>query len=380
MTAQPTATPIPLVDLSLQHSEVADEVAAGFERVLAKGAYIMGPEVAEFEREYAGYSGVRRCVGVANGTDAVELALRAVGVGPGDEVILPANTFVATAGGVMRAGAVPVLVDCDPDYLLMDPSRIEAAITERTKALLPVHLYGQIAPMPPIVDIARAHGLVVVEDAAQSQGAELDGQRAGHWGDAAATSFYPGKNLGAYGDAGAVVSDSDEVADRVLRLRNHGGTVKYQHPELGFNSRLDTLQAVVLRAKLHRLDKWNQLRREAAERYHQLLAGAEGLVLPATAPGNQHVWHLYVVQVADRDRVLADLNQAGIGAGIHYPVTVHRQGAYAHLGYGPGSFPVAEQAVDRILSLPIYPGITAEQQERVAEVLRASLAGSGRQP
>ena len=364
---------IPLVDLGAQHQQVASEVTEGIEQVMRTGAFVLGPDVTAFESEFAAYSGAAHCVGVANGTDAVELALRAVGVGPGDEVIVPANTFVATAGGVMRAGATPVLVDCDPRYLLIDPSLIEAAITPRTKALLPVHLYGQLAPMPAICDLAEAHGLTVVEDAAQSQGADHLGKRAGTWGAVAATSFYPGKNLGAYGDGGAIVTESGEVAEQVLALRNHGSTVKYQHPQLGFNSRLDTVQAVVLRAKLRRLEQWNVERRAAADRYERLLADLPDVQAPQTLAGNTHVWHLYVIQVPQRDRVLAELNGNGIGAGIHYPIPLHLHGAYAHLGHGRGDFPVSEQAADRILSLPLYPGITEEQQNRVVEVLRAAL-------
>jgi dTDP-4-amino-4,6-dideoxygalactose transaminase len=365
--------PVPLVDLSLQHREIAEAVAAGFERVLGSGAFVLGPDVAAFESEFAAYCGVNRCVGVANGTDAIELALRAAGVGEGDEVIIPANTFVATAGGIRRAGATPVLVDCDPTYLLIDPEQVEARITARTKAIVPVHLFGQLAPMALLLEIAGRHGLAVIEDAAQSQGAEQDGKRAGAFGTSAATSFYPGKNLGAYGDAGAVVTNSEAVADIILGLRNHGGTVKYQHPELGFNSRLDTLQAVVLRAKLQRLDAWNAQRRAAAERYTDLLSTVEGVQTPREFAGNVHVWHLYVVRVDDRDRVLAALNAAGIGAGIHYPVPVHLQGAYRDLGHVAGDFPAAETAAARILSLPIYPGITTEQQERVVAELQAAI-------
>ena len=344
------------------------------QRVLDTGAFVLGPDVAAFEQEFAAYSGTSRCVGVANGTDAVELALRAAGIQAGDEVIIPANTFVATAGGVVRAGAVPVLVDCDPHCLLLDPTGIEAAITRRTKAIMPVHLYGQLAPMPEIMAIAERHGLLVVEDAAQSQGADHRGRRAGTWGAAAATSFYPGKNLGAYGDAGAVVTRSDELADAVLALRNHGSTVKYQHPRLGFNSRLDTLQAVVLRAKLARLDDWNAQRNAAAARYGELMADLEPVQLPATLPGNSHVWHLYVIQLDERDRVVAALNASGIGAGIHYPVPVHLHGAYAHLKHTRGDFPVAERSAGRILSLPLFPGITADQQDRVVDVLRSAVS------
>jgi dTDP-4-amino-4,6-dideoxygalactose transaminase len=369
MTSKTSTRGVPLVDLSLQHAEVAAEVASGFDRVLSSGAYILGPDVSAFEEEFAAYCSVKNCVGVANGTDAVELALRSCGIGVGDEVIVPANTFVATAGGVMRAGATPVLVDCDPEFLLIDPTKIEERITSRTKAIVPVHLYGQLAPMQPVLELAGRHGLKVIEDAAQSQGADQGGRRAGAWGIAAATSFYPGKNLGAYGDGGAVLTNSDAIADGLAKLRNHGGTVKYEHPELGFNSRLDTLQAVVLRAKLARLDAWNAQRRSAADRYSALLSHLDDVIMPATFPGNRHVWHLYVIRVSDRDRVLAELNASGIGAGIHYPVPLHLQGAYAHLGHGRGDFPVAEAAADGILSLPIFPGITAEQQQRVVDAL-----------
>lgn len=364
-----TTRPVPLVDLAIQHREVAAEVAQRLEHVFSAGSYVLGPPVVEFESEFAAYSGVAHCVGVANGTDAIELALRAVGVGYGDEVIIPANTFVATAGAVSRAGAVPVLVDCDPRYLLIDPAAIEERISNRTRAIVPVHLYGQLAPMEQIIEIAARHGIPVVEDAAQAQGAERAGRRAGAWGDAAATSFYPGKNLGAYGDAGAVVTRSDSIAQSMYGLRNHGSTVKYVHPELGFNSRLDSMQAAVLSAKLPRLDAWNRQRQEAAELYSVLLADQPGVTLPSATPGNVHVWHLYVIQVADRDRVLTELNAAGIGAGIHYPVPVHLHGAYAHLGYTPGDFPVAEATASRILSLPLFPGITAEQQEQVVDCL-----------
>jgi dTDP-4-amino-4,6-dideoxygalactose transaminase len=364
---------IPLVDLALQHREVAAEVAEGFDRVLSTGAYVLGPDVAAFEAEFASYCGAAHCIGVANGTDAIELALRAAGVSAGDEVIVPANTFVATLGAIMRAGATPVLVDCDPDFLLIDPAKISERITPKTRAIVAVHLYGQLAPMQEILAVAGQYGIDVIEDAAQAQGAGRDQRRAGTWGVATGTSFYPGKNLGAYGDAGAVVTDSAAIAASVSALRNHGSTVKYQHPELGFNSRMDTLQATVLRAKLGRLEVWNGQRRQAADRYGALLAGMDDVSAPATMSGNTHVWHLYVIQVAERDRVLAELNAAGIGAGIHYPVPVHLQGAYAHLGHGKGDFLVAESAAERILSLPIYPGITAEQQERVVDALATAL-------
>ena len=364
---------IPLVDLSVQHADIGAEAEQAFARIAASGAFVLGPDVEQFEREFAEYCGVSHCVGVANGTDAVEFALRAVGVSPGEEVILPANTFVATAGAVMRAGATPVLVDCDPQYLLIDPAEVEKRITGRTRAIVAVHLYGQLAPVDQLADVAGRYGVHLVEDAAQSHGATRHGRPSGTWGRTAGTSFYPGKNLGAYGDAGAVLTDSAEAAAALRLLRNHGSTVKYQHPELGFNSRLDTVQAAVLRAKLRRLDAWNEQRRDAARRYEELLAGVPGVTLPATAPGNEHVWHLYVIQVDERDRVLAELNAAGIGAGIHYPVPLHLQGAYAHLEHVRGDFPAAEVAADRILSLPIFPGITEAQQQRVVDVLAASV-------
>lgn len=362
-------TNIPLVDLRAQHREVADEVMQGLAQVFENTSFILGKHVAEFEAAFAEYSRVAHCIGVANGTDALELAVRAAGVGAGDEVILPANTFIATALAVSRAGATPVLVDCDERHQLIDPEKIAARIGPRTRALLPVHLFGQMAPMAPLEELCRDHKLVLLEDAAQSQGASQDGRTSGSVGLAAGSSFYPGKNLGAYGDAGAVLTRSPEMAKKLRALRNYGSEVKYHHPELGFNSRLDTVQAVVLAAKLRRLEKWNEARRAAARRYDELLGDARGVERPATAPGNVHVWHLYVVRVARRDEVLAKLNAAGIGAGIHYPVPIHLQGAFAHLGHREGDFPVAEKAAREILSLPMHPHLTAADQERVVREL-----------
>jgi dTDP-4-amino-4,6-dideoxygalactose transaminase len=365
---------IPLVDLAAQHAEVAGEVAAGFERVLATTAFVQGPDVRAFEAEFAAFCRAGHCVGLANGTDAIELGLRALGVGPGDEVILPANTFIATAEAVVRAGATPALVDCDPEYHLIDVDQVAARMGPRTTAVVPVHLYGQQAPMEALRPRARQAGLAVLEDAAQAQGATRHGAPIGAQADVAATSFYPGKNLGAYGDGGAIVTGDADVARRVRLLGDHGSPAKYQHPELGFNSRLDTLQAVVLRAKLRRLAGWNDARRQAARRYDDLLGSVPGVRLPATLPGNEHVWHLYVIRVAgDRDGVLARLHEAGVGAGIHYPVPIHLQGAFRHLGHGPGDFPVTERAAAEILSLPIYPHITPVQQQRVAEALAAAI-------
>lgn len=366
-------TSIPLVDLAAQHREVADEVCAGLARVIETTAFILGPDVAGFEEEFARFCVARHCVGVGNGTDAIELSLRALDIGQGAEVILPTNSFIATALAVRRAGAVPVLVDCDPVHLLIDPDRVAERIGPRTAAIVPVHLYGQMAPMGRLVELARAHGLALIEDAAQSQGATQAGEGMAAHGIVAATSFYPGKNLGAYGDAGAVVTNDDAVVARVRALRNYGSDVKYAHPETGFNSRLDTLQAVVLRAKLRRLAAWNDARRAAAARYDALLQGVPGVTRPATLTGNAHVWHLYVVRVPRRDAVLSRLHAAGIGAGIHYPTPIHLQGAFRHLGHARGDFPIAERAAAEILSLPLFPEITAAQQERVVRELTGAL-------
>ena len=365
---------IPLVDLAAQQAEVAVEVAVGWQEVLDRSSFVGGPHVAAFESEYADFIGTSHCVGVGNGTDAIEIALRAFGVGPGDECIVPANTFVATAEAVSRAGAVPVLVDCaDDDTYLIDTAAVQAAVTPRTRAILPVHLYGQSAPVELLVPIAEQAGACIVEDAAQSQGARRDGVRAGSLGQAAATSFYPGKNLGAYGDAGAVLTNSAEASARMRMIRDHGSPRKYEHETLGFNSRMDALQAVVLSAKLRRLDKWNEGRRTAAARYDEMLAEIPGVTLPRTLAGNEHVWHLYVVRVPNRDRVLQELQAAGAGAGIHYPVPVHLTGAYAGLGYAEGAFPVAERVSREILSLPLFAEITVGQQERIVSVLRGAV-------
>ena len=359
---------IPLVDLAAAHAEVAEEVETGFKRIIAETAFIGGAEVAAFEQEYAAFNGLPHCVGVANGTDALELALRAVGVGPGAEVILPANTFIATAEAVARAGGKVVLVDSDPRTHLIDVEAALAAITPRTRAIAPVHLYGQMAAVEQLRAGIAGRDVAIVEDAAQCQGATRHGRTAGTDG-IAATSFYPGKNLGAYGDAGAVVTASAELATTVRTLGSHGGLTKYTHDLVGVNSRLDGLQAVVLRAKLARLADWSARRRAAAARYDELLADLD-VTLPVTLEGNEHVWHIYCIRVARRDEVLAKLNEAGVGAAIHYPIPVHRTGAFAELG---GSFPNAEAAAPQILSLPIFPQITPDQQARVAEVLRAAI-------
>ncbi len=368
MTSTPSTDAVPFLDLAAAHADVAAEVEAGWAEVLARTAFVGGPQVRAFESEYSAWSGIAHCVGLGNGTDAIELALRALGIGPGDEAILPANTFIATAEAVARSGATPVLVDCHLDTALIDLEAAAGAVTERTRAVLPVHLYGQTAQVERLRPLLPER-VAILEDAAQSQGAQRHGVSAGKLGDIAATSFYPGKNLGAYGDAGAVLTDRDDLAATVALLREHGSPRKYEHAVLGFNSRLDTLQAVVLSAKLRRLDGWNAARRAAAARYDGMLAGVAGVTGPVVAEGNEPVWHLYVVRVAERDRVLKELHAAKIGAGIHYPTAVHRTEAFASLGLGAGAFPNAELLADEIISLPMFPNITPAQQERVVSVL-----------
>lgn len=367
------ATPIPLVDLALQHRRVRASVMAAIAAVADDAAFVLSAPVRDFEDSFAAYCGVAHAVGVGNGTDAIELALRGLEVGPGDEVILPANTFVATAEAVIRSGAQPVLVDCDEDSLI-DVDDVARHVTGRTRAVVPVHLYGQMAPVEAIRAVV-GDGVAVVEDAAQAHGARRHGARAGSLGDAAATSFYPGKNLGAYGDGGAVLTGSDEVAGRVRALRNHGGTSKYEHRLLGTNSRLDGIQAAVLSVKLTYLDEWNDERRSAASRYQELLEGVPGVRAPRVVAGNEHVWHLYVVRTPRRDEVVARLNAAGIAAAVHYPAPVHLLPAFRWLGQGPGTHPMSEALAGEILSLPIYPGITPAQQERVADELRGAVRG-----
>ena len=365
---------VPLVDLGLQQAEVAEEVQAGWASVLERNAFILGAEVEEFEKAFAEFCGVEHCVGVGSGTDAIEIALRAAGFEAGDEVIVPANTFIASAVAVIRAGCVPVLVDVDPLTHLIDVEAVRAQIGPHTRAVLPVHLYGQMAPMAELAKVTEAAGVAIVEDAAQSQGAAQEGALAGSIGKVAATSFYPGKNLGAYGEAGAVMTNDAGIATLARAVRDHGSSKKYAHDVLGFNSRLDTLQAVVLRAKLRKLADWNKARQAAAAFYDELLEGVGRVERPVVAEGNEPVWHLYVIRVPERDRVLTQLHERGVGAGIHYPVPVHLQPALANLGHRRGDFPVTEQAASNILSLPLFPGITEEQQRYVVEQLEAALA------
>jgi dTDP-4-amino-4,6-dideoxygalactose transaminase len=355
-------------------AEVEAEVRVGLEEVFRTAAFVGGPQVATFEEAYARFCSVNQCVGVANGTDALELALRAVGVSAGGEVVIPANSFVATAEAVARIGARPVLVDVAAGDLLIDPKQVASAVTANTQAVVPVHLFGRLADMASI-EAAVAGRCPVVEDAAQSQGARRDGRSSGGFGAVAATSFYPGKNLGAAGDAGAVTTNDPELAADVRLIAAHGSERKYVHEVMGFNSRLDTVQAVVLDAKLRRLQRWNDQRRAAARLYDDLLGGLSDVELPMPA-GEDHVWHLYVVRVPDRDRVLRELHDQGIGAGVHYPQPLSLTPALAYLGHGPGDFPESELAAGEILSLPLFPQITPHQQARVAVALGAALAVS----
>lgn len=356
---------IQFVDLVAQYQQIKTEVDAAMAAVCARGDFVMGQDVKLFEQEFSAFCKTPHCVTVANGTEALKLALLACGIGAGDEVITCTHTFIATVSAIHQTGARPVLVDCDSRYYTIDPAQVERAITPRTKAIIPVHLYGQPADMDPILEIARRRKLYVVEDACQAHGAEYKGRRCGTMGDIAAFSFYPGKNLGAYGDGGAVTTTRADLAERVWVLRNHGQKVKYEHMVKGFNSRLDTLQAVVLRVKLRRLEQWNEARRQAAAKYDQLLAG-KGLATPKVAPYSKPVFHLYVVQVPDRQRQQAAFDAANVSHGIHYPIPVHLQPAFADLGYKAGSFPVTEALVSKIISLPMFPELTDNQIEQVS--------------
>jgi len=366
---------IPFVDLKTQFAAHRDEFLAAVARVMENASFILGSEVETFERNFAGYIGARYAVGVASGTDAVHLALRAAGIGPGDEVITAANTFYATTAAIELAGARPVLVDCDPRTYLMDIAGLERAITQKTRAIIPVHLYGQAAPMDAIQAIAEKHNLLIIEDACQAHGARYKHKAAGTFGKAAAFSFYPGKNLGAFGDGGAVTTDDPDMYEQLLALRNYGSPKKYHHPQFGINSRLDGIQAAVLNVKLRYLDGWNTSRACAAERYKKNLSCHPGIILPAPAEHSTHIYHLFVVQVpGNRDDILTTLSRDDIQCGIHYPIPLHLQKAYAYLGYREGDFPNAEEVAKKIISLPMFPEITDQQIDIVCERLIAALS------
>jgi len=357
---------VPFVDLAAQYRAIEGEISEAVSKVLREGDFILGREVSLFEEEFAAFCEAKWAVGVDSGTSALELALRAYEIGPGDEVITAANTFIASALAISHAGATPVLVDVDADTYTIDVAAIEKAITPRTKAIIPIHLYGHPADMDPILQLAQRHGLVVIEDACQAHGARYKGRRTGSLGHAAAFSFYPGKNLGAYGDGGAVVTSDAAVAKRLAMLRNYGQKEKYQHMFRGFNRRLDTLQAAVLRTKLKRLDEWNEARRQHAKSYSRLLAQS-GFVVPRASAVCESVWHLYVIRIDQRDALKEHLATRGISAGIHYPIPIHLQPAYRDLGHQPGDFPVTEEYSRQILSLPMYAELTPDILRRVAE-------------
>ena len=369
---------VPFVDLASQYRSIAAEIDEAVSRVIRETDFILGREVGRFEEEFASFCEAKWAVGVDSGTSALELALRAYEIGPGDEVITAANSFIASALAISHAGATPVLVDVDADTYTIEVAAIERAITSRTKAIIPVHLYGHPADMEPIMRLAQRHGLVVIEDACQAHGARYKGKRAGSLGHAAAFSFYPGKNLGAYGDGGAVVTSDDAIAKRLGMLRNYGQREKYQHMFRGYNRRLDTLQAAVLRIKLTHLEEWNDARRQHAKTYCRLL-GQTGIGVPRAAAHSESVWHLYVIQTDQRDAVKEYLASRGIGVGIHYPIPIHLQPAYRDLGYRPGDFPVTEECARRILSLPMYAELTPEIINRVAETT-SEFAAAGQAP
>lgn len=362
---------VPFVDLQIQHQRLSGEINARVQEVVTRGDFVLGAAVERFETAWAGYLGVKHAIGVGTGLDAIELALRAHGIGPGDEVITAANTFIATVLAIAAAGATPVLVDARSDTYNIDPAAVAAAVGPRTKAIVPVHLYGQPADMDGILAVARRHHLVVIEDAAQAHGARYRGHRAGGLGHAAAFSFYPSKNLGAWGDGGMVVTGDDALAGKLRLLRNYGQRVKYHHSVAGTNSRLDTIQAAVLGVKLPYLDDWNDSRRHHAASYSTLLSGR--LETPVTLPHVDHVYHLYVVETDRRETLQQALRERGIDSGIHYPVPVHLQEAFAHLGHRQGEFPVTERAATRILSLPMYPELTETQLTHVATAVGDAL-------
>lgn len=363
---------VAFLDLGAAYRELQPQLDAAVARVLASGHYILGPEVEAFEAEFAAYCGARHGIGVANGLDALHLILRAMDVGPGDEVIVPSNTYIATWLAVSQCGAIPVPVEPDPATHNIDPQRIEAAITPRTKVILPVHLYGQPADMDAILAIARKHGLRVLEDAAQAHGARYKGQRIGAHGDAAAWSFYPGKNLGALGDGGAITTNDDALADRLRVLRNYGSRVKYVNEVQGWNSRLDPLQAAVLRVKLAHLEAWNARRSAIAALYQRELAGT-GIGLPQVPAWADPAWHLFVVRHPRRDDLQRRLGDAGIGTLIHYPLPPHRQQAYAGLGLADHAYPVASRLADEVLSLPMGPHLSLAQAQQVVTAVKAAV-------
>lgn len=360
---------IPLVDLTAQYHSIKNEIDAAVSSTLESGHFILGPQVAKFEESVASYLGVKHAIGLASGTDALVIALRALNIGEGDEVIIPAYTFFATAGTVMSVGAKPVIVDVDPQSYQIDVSKIEAAITSKTKAIIPVHLYGHPSEMNPILEIARKHDLRVIEDNAQGFGAEYLGKKTGSFGDIGCLSFFPTKNLGAYGDGGAVVTNDPALAERMRMLRTHGWKKKYYSEEVGYNSRLDALQAAILQTKLPYLDAWNEKRRELSKRYNEHLSPL-GIVTPVERNWAKHVYHLYIIRVEKRDELQAFLRQKGVASEVYYPLPPHLAEPCRKFGYKEGNFPHAEKAAKETLALPLYPELTLEQQDEVIAAVK----------
>ena len=376
MGATVIPAPVPLVDLEAQHAPLHDEILAAWSRILRAGAFVSGPEVAAFEGEFAAACEVAHCVAVSSGTDALLLALRAIGVGPGDRVIVPANTFFATAEAVSLAGAEPALVDCDPLTRTISVQAVEEELRSRGAAgVIAVHLYGHPADVDTLSDVAAAHGAWVIEDAAQAHLARCRGARVGGLGRIACFSFYPSKNLGATGEGGAVTTDDAALADAVRALRHHGQRRPNRHESIGCNARLGELAAAALRVKLRRLEDWTRERRRVADRYHAGLADADAIRLPWTARWAEPVWHVYAVEVDDRDAVRDRLRGMGVATGVHYPTPIHLQPAYTHLGRGPGAFPEAERSAARTLSLPMFPELSDAQVDRIVEALWAATKG-----
>lgn len=361
---------VPLIDLKIQHKSIASEVEAAIKQVCDNTAFILSDEMKAFETEFAAYCGVKHGIGVANGTEALFLALLAIGIGQGDEVIVPANTFVATAAAVSHTGATPVFVDCDPQTYCIDPEKIESAVTPRTKAIMPVHLYGHPCDMDAIGSVAGKYSLRVIEDCAQGHGTRYKGRHVGSFGDAAGFSFYPSKTLGAYGDAGIVVTNDDSTAEKLRLLRDNGRTSWYEHALIGYNSRLDGIQAAVLRVKLRHLEEWVEARRRWAALYSELLGGVEGIVLPVERPEAKHSYYVYVIRVGNREAVMEEMKAKGCGCAIHYPVPLHLQPAFAFLGGKEGQHPVAEDYARHIVSIPMFPELTEDQVAEAAGIIR----------
>jgi dTDP-4-amino-4,6-dideoxygalactose transaminase len=365
---------VPFLDLKAQYETIRDEIAAALQRVFDAAAFTSGPFVEQFEKEFASFCRCRHAVGVSSGTAALWMVLRGLGIGEKDEVITVPNTFVATAEAICLCGAKPVLVDVDEATYNMNPALLEAAITPRTRAIIPVHLFGRMADMDPVMEIARAHGLLVIEDACQAHGAEYKGWPAGSIGDAACFSFYPGKNLGAYGEAGAVVTNNAELAQKIRVFRDHGQVKKYDHAMIGWNARMDGIQGAMLSVKLRHLPAWNEARRTHAKLYYQLLAGVHEIILPQVADHIKHIYHIFPIRVKSRDALIATLAERGIQCGVHYPVPIHLQSAFRFLGLGKGTFPLAERCAEELVSLPVFPELTQAQIERVVDEIKRFVA------